>query len=168
MKYTVTVGQRAFTVDLTGNRIVLDGRELSAELHVVPGTPLRQLVLPDASTTFAMHRNEGGWTVLAGGLLLEAAVVDERTRILREMTGADGGPAGDRTVKAPMPGLVLRVEVEAGARVESGTPLLVLEAMKMENELRADGPGVVRAVHVQAGQAVERGVALVDIAAEEG
>ena len=70
-----------------------------------------------------------------------------------------GGPT---TLKAPMPGLVVRVAVEAGAKVEAGAPLVVLEAMKMENELRATSAGVVKGVKVKAGQAVEKGQVLVE------
>jgi pyruvate carboxylase subunit B len=61
-----------------------------------------------------------------------------------------------------MPGLVVRVSVEPGQAVESGAGVLVLEAMKMENELRATSAGIVRAVRVQPGQAVERGQVLVE------
>jgi biotin carboxyl carrier protein len=66
-------------------------------------------------------------------------------------------------VKAPMPGLVLRLEVEVGQRVEPGTGVVVLEAMKMENEIKAQGSGVVAAIHVEAGQAVDKGTPLVEI-----
>ena len=62
-----------------------------------------------------------------------------------------------------MPGLIVRVEVTAGQRVEAGAGLVVVEAMKMENELRASRPGVVETVHVAAGQAVEKGAALVTL-----
>ncbi len=63
-----------------------------------------------------------------------------------------------------MPGLVVRVLVEPGARVAAGEGLVVLEAMKMENELRAAGPGVVRAVHAAPGEAVDKGQVLVELA----
>jgi len=66
-------------------------------------------------------------------------------------------------VKAPMPGLVVRVEVSAGQVVEVGESLVVVEAMKMENELRAAHQGVVEAVHVKAGDRVEKGTPLVTL-----
>ncbi len=64
-------------------------------------------------------------------------------------------------VRAPMPGLVLRVEVADGAEVEAGDTLLVLEAMKMENAIKAPAAGRVRSVAVAAGEAVEKGALLV-------
>src|SRR6266550_3620647 len=70
-------------------------------------------------------------------------------------------------VKAPMPGLVVRVEVSEGQVVEVGEGLVVVEAMKMENELRASSRGVVEHIHVSAGQRVEKGAALVTIKVPE-
>jgi len=67
-----------------------------------------------------------------------------------------------------MPGLVLRLEVEEGQAVRIGTGLLVLEAMKMENEIRAVEVGVVRKILVRAGQAVEKGAVLVEISPQQG
>jgi biotin carboxyl carrier protein len=76
--------------------------------------------------------------------------------------GRTGG-AGGGLVKAPMPGRVVRVLVAVGQAVERGAPLVIVEAMKMENELLAPAPGVVRAVHVGEGVAVEAGQALVEL-----
>jgi pyruvate carboxylase subunit B len=66
-----------------------------------------------------------------------------------------------------MPGLVVRVEVQEGQRVEAGAGLVVVEAMKMENELRAPRPGVVSRIHVKPGQTVDKGVALVTLESVE-
>ena len=94
-------------------------------------------------------------------------MVDERTRAIREMTGAGGAAAGPAPVKAPMPGLVVKVEVEPGDRVRKGQGIVIVEAMKMENELRADTDATVAAVHVTPGQAVERDQILVIFQAPE-
>ena len=74
-----------------------------------------------------------------------------------------------RPVTAPMPGMVIRVEVSEGDSVSAGQGLVIVEAMKMENELCAEGPAVVRRVLVRDGDAVEKGQLLVDLAPlEEG
>jgi biotin carboxyl carrier protein len=62
-----------------------------------------------------------------------------------------------------MPGLVVRIQTEPGQHVQAGTPLIVLEAMKMENELKAAAAGVVKLVRVAAGEAVEKGQILVEL-----
>jgi biotin carboxyl carrier protein len=92
-------------------------------------------------------------------------VLEERARHIRGLAGAAAGPRGPAALRAPMPGLVVRVQVEAGQRVAAGAGVVVLEAMKMENELRAAGAGVVRTVRVRAGEAVEKGQVLVDFEA---
>ena len=71
--------------------------------------------------------------------------------------------SGDGRIKAPIPGLIARVLVEPGQHVQVGDPLLVLEAMKMENEIRAQRAGVVHALHVNPGQSVARHEVLVEI-----
>ena len=67
-----------------------------------------------------------------------------------------------RTISASMPGRIVRVLCEVGARVEANTPLVVIEAMKMQNELCAKSDATVRAVHVEVGQTVERGALLIE------
>jgi biotin carboxyl carrier protein len=63
-----------------------------------------------------------------------------------------------------MPGLVVRIPVAEGQKIAAGASLLVLEAMKMENELRASGEGTVKTIRVRAGQAVEKGEVLIEFA----
>jgi pyruvate carboxylase subunit B len=91
-------------------------------------------------------------------------VVDERVQHLREVTGATAEAAAGETIRAPMPGLVLRIEVEPGDEVAAGDGVVVLEAMKMENEIRATSAGVVREVLVTPGSPVEKGLPMVQIA----
>ena len=164
MKYFVTVAGRELVVELDGERLTVDGAEItSAHLNALPGTPIKHLVLDGASHALAMDQvGRGQWAVGFRGEHLEAEVVDERTRHIRSLTGAGQNAGGPTTLKAPKPGVVVRVAVEEGRRVEAGSPLVVLEAMKMENELRATGAGVVKGVKVKAGQAVEKGQVLVE------
>ncbi|HWA40232.1 MAG TPA: biotin/lipoyl-containing protein [Gemmatimonadales bacterium] len=164
MKYFVTVAGKEMVVELDGERVTVDGAPIdSAHLNTLPGTPIRHLLLDGASHALALDPvGRGQWAVGYLGEHHEVEVVDERTRHIRSLTGAGQKGSGPTTLKAPMPGLVVRVGVEEGARVEAGTPLVVLEAMKMENELRATAPGVVKGVKVKAGQAVEKGQVLVE------
>jgi len=89
-------------------------------------------------------------------------VLDERTRHIRSLTSGGNQTRGPAALKAPMPGLVVRVQVEAGATVAVGSGVVVLEAMKMENELRAASAATVRTVRVKPGEAVEKGQVLVE------
>jgi len=80
------------------------------------------------------------------------------------MAGASAENAGPAPLVAPMPGLVVRINVEAGDPIRAGQPLVVMEAMKMENELRSTSDGVVRAIRVRPGEAVEKGTVLIELA----
>lgn len=163
MKYFVTLAGREIPVEVDGGRVVLDGREVEAHLVRVPGTPLRHLVVDGASLTVAMERTRpGSWQVAVAGTLVEVEVVDERTRHIRSLTGGTAGPKSAPQLKAPMPGLVVRVLVTPGQAVTPGQGLVVLEAMKMENELRATSATRVQMVAVAPGQAVEKGQVLVE------
>jgi biotin carboxyl carrier protein len=89
-------------------------------------------------------------------------VMDERTRHIRSLTAGSTGARGPAPLRAPMPGLVVRVLVESGQEVAVGAGVVVLEAMKMENELKAPSAGVVGAIRVGAGEPVEKGQVLVE------
>jgi biotin carboxyl carrier protein len=167
MKYFVTLRSRTYEVDVAGAHVTVDGERLDAHLAAVPGTPLHHLLLAGNSWTVAAQALERTtsqrWALGAAGERFEVDVVDERTRQIQALTGTSRTASGSGIVKAPMPGLVVRVEVTAGQRVDAGSGLVVVEAMKMENELRASRPGVVETVHVAAGQAVEKGAPLVTL-----
>jgi biotin carboxyl carrier protein len=170
VKYFVTLRARTYEVDLEGGHATVDGERLEAHLAPVPGTPFHHLLLAGRSWTVAAESLGDGavsgpvrWALGAVGERFEVEAVDERTRAIQALTGRARAPTGGGVVRAPMPGLVVRVEVAVGQRVEAGAGLVVVEAMKMENELRAPRPGVVEAVHVAAGQAVEKGAPLVTL-----
>lgn len=165
MKYHVTLDGREIAVEVDGDHVLVDGKRLAATLTTVPGTPIRQLLLDGRSYALpAESLGSGRWALTAGGERRELEVVDERTRHIRSLTGAGGKKAGAGALKAPMPGLVVRVQVEPGQSVAAGAPVIVLEAMKMENQLKAAAPGVVAAIKVQPGEAVEKGQILVEFA----
>ena len=166
MNYIVTVLGREIEVEVDGEHVTVGGRSHIATLSRVPGTPVRQLLLDGRSEAVAVEPEGGGrWTITRRGERCEVEVVDERTRHIRSLTGGGDRARGPVALKAPMPGLVVRVQVEAGQPVAAGAGVIVLEAMKMENELRAAGPGVVRAVRVRPGEAVEKGQVLVEFEA---
>ena len=163
MKYIVTVAGREIEVDLEGDQVRVGGRSLSATLRRVPGTPLRYLLVDDRPSTLVIEGNgRGQWTIGARGERWDVEAVDERTRHIRSLTGATAGDRGAAPLKAPMPGLVVRVLAEPGEGVARGAGVVVLEAMKMENELKAPADAKVKTVRVRAGEAVEKGQVLVE------
>lgn len=166
MKYVVTIGGRTREIVVDGDHVEVEGKRIAAELRAIPGTSLRQLILPESSTVFVMVPGPSGqWLVQDRGERYEVEALDERTHYIRGLVGAGKSHSGGGVLKAPMPGLVVRMLVQQGDEVVAGQGILVLEAMKMENELKAAGPGVVERIDVTVGQAVEKGQGLVVLGA---
>jgi biotin carboxyl carrier protein len=169
VKFFVTILGRDIAVEIDGDRVLVEGREAHAHLSPVPGGPLRHLLFGRESRTVVMERRgPGEWLLGLAGMRYEVSVVDERTRHLQRLTESGGRRGGQLTLRAPMPGLVVRILAAPGQTVDVGQGLVVLEAMKMENELRATARGVVRAVQVSEGQAVEKGALLVEFETPAG
>ena len=163
MKYYVTLLGRTLEVEVDGEHVTVDGATLAASLGAAPGAPVRQLLLDGRAEAVGIEAAGGGhWAITRQGERTEIEVIDERTRHIRSLTGTGDRPRGPAVLKAPMPGLVVRVQVAPGQAVAAGASLVVLEAMKMENELRAISPGTVGAVRVRPGEAVEKGQVLVE------
>ncbi len=168
MKYIVSVNGRRTTIELGTGDVELDGRTIPVSLADVEGTPVRLVHVGDLVHRVIVRQRAGRgcYTLWLDGFTYEIEALDERTRTIRDLTAAQSGPAGPAPLVAPMPGLIVRVSVEPGDIVAPGQGLVVMEAMKMENELRAAGSGRVRAVHAKPGEAVNKGALLVELEAE--
>jgi pyruvate carboxylase subunit B len=157
-------GEHTFMVRLGPDGVEIDGEAVQAELARVAGTDVHSLLMDGASHRLVARRMGGGrWELHAAGQRLQAEVLDERARAIREIAGVALGPTGPRPVRAPMPGLVVRVEVSLGDVITAGQGVAIVEAMKMENELTADGEGRVSAILVAEGDTVERDQVLVEL-----
>ena len=171
MKYFVRIADLPETVEVEveGDRVRVAGAPSEVHLAAVPGTPLYNLLIAGESWTVAVQPGDGTgrWTLGVVGERIDVEAVDERTRRIQELTGRRTVRGGSGTLQAPMPGLVVRVAVTEGQHVAAGTELVVVEAMKMENQLRAARAGVVVKVHVAAGAAVEKGAPLVTVESAE-
>ncbi len=166
MRYTVTIAGRELEVQVDGDRVRLNGDEVAARLVPVSGTPLRQLHLNGRSHMYVVQRDGDGWSLGRCGEVASAVVEDERTKQLKQLTGGTGSKHRGGVVRAPMPGLVVRVSVQEGQEISAGASVVVLEAMKMENEIAAPVGGTVKSVGVEPGQAVEKGAVLVEVSSE--
>jgi pyruvate carboxylase subunit B len=167
MKYVVTIAGNAFEIEIHDHQVTIGGQPHAAELKAVPGTPIQNLLLDGASWIIPIQPGKPGtWRLQRRGEWFDAEVMDERTSHIRSLVGEGKAAAGPTVIKAPMPGLVVRLLVEPGQAVSAGQGMVVLEAMKMENELKAAAPAVVDQVHVKAGQAVEKGAVLVTLRTE--
>src|SRR2546428_12515837 len=151
MKYYVTVRNRSYVIDVDGGSVTVDGEKLEAHAAAIPGTPLLHLLLGKESWTVACQQLEGRrWALGAAGERVEVEVQDDRSKQIEALTGQGRKNVMGGVVEAPMPGLVVREEVTQGQAVEVGEGMVVGEAVKMENELRASHKGVVETIQVKA------------------
>ena len=166
MRYYVTIRDTTVEVDLEPDSIQVNGKVVTPDLVRVEGTDIHSLLVNGVSHRLVARREgQGSWRLFLRGQMLEANVVDDRTRAIQEMTGSTGEQSGPKPVRAPMPGLVVKVDVEPGQEVEPGQGVLIVEAMKMENELTSEAGGRVAMVHVTEGQAVDKGDILIEFEA---
>lgn len=166
MKYIVDVNGERLEVDLDAEGVQVDGERVHAHLADVEGTPIQVVTIGNESHRVAVRRGDsrGRYAIWMDGYRYEAEALDERMRTIRDLTAASAMSSGPRPLVAPMPGLIVRVNVAVGDVVEAGQGLVVMEAMKMENELRATSAGAVKAIHILPGVAVEKGALLVEFA----
>jgi pyruvate carboxylase subunit B len=165
MKYIVEIEGRSYEVEVEGERIRLDGRSVVADLRDGGDATLRHLVLDGRSHTVGARPSgvRGRWDLIVDGRRLPLTVLDERRRAIRDVAGVDVTSSGPLQLTAPMPGLIVAVQVDEGAVVAEGQGVVVIEAMKMENEIKSEVGGRVTDVRVAAGQAVEKGEVLLVI-----
>ncbi|HXY31811.1 MAG TPA: biotin/lipoyl-containing protein [Gemmatimonadaceae bacterium] len=165
MKYIVIIDGRRVEVGLGPEGVEVNGRVVAAELSDVEGTPVRLVRVGDHVHRVIMRQRvgKGHYRLWLDGYCYDVEALDERARTIRDLAAAAAPPATAANIVAPMPGLVVRVRVEEGQSVAAGQGVVVIEAMKMENELRSPGPGRVKRVYVAAGTAVERGSLLIEM-----
>jgi acetyl/propionyl-CoA carboxylase alpha subunit len=163
VKFIAVVAGQSVELEVDGDRVMVAGDSHSASLEPILGTPLRTLILDGRPVQLALEsQGRGHWILTHGGDRWEVEVIDERTRHIRSLTSGSDHRRAAEVLRAPMPGLVVRVQAKPGDRVATGAGLVVLEAMKMENELKAPGPARVKSIRVVAGEAVEKGQVLVE------
>jgi biotin carboxyl carrier protein len=165
VKYLVCVGDSEVEVLLDGDAATVDGATALVRVSEVDGTPVRMLRIGDEVHRVVARRagGRGRYTLWLDGFRHEVEALDERTRAIRELSAASAEAAGPAPLVAPMPGMIVRVHADVGDSVRPGQGLVVMEAMKMENELRATAAGIVKAVLVQPGTAVEKGAVLLEL-----
>jgi biotin carboxyl carrier protein len=160
MKYWVSIGEKEFPVDLNesdGRTVaVIDGHEV--ELSIEEGGPgIYTLLVNGQPWDLAAAPRPRGFGIVLRGVPFDAQVENERQHRLSSADALKPMAEGRITLRAPMPGLVVQVDVDESDQVERGQRLVVLEAMKMENDIKAPRAGRVEKVLVKKGETAEQG-----------
>lgn len=160
------IGDRRHTVRVEGEHAVVDGVALTV-LATPGGRTLVRAVDGHEQRCVTLDGQAFATTACLGGIATALEVRTAQQALMAETmaTGSTGGAAGSK-IKAPMPGRVVRVLVAVGQQVERGAPVIIVEAMKMENEMHAPASGQVLAVHVTEGATVDSGHLLVELELE--
>ncbi|HEX2995958.1 MAG TPA: biotin/lipoyl-containing protein [Anaerolineales bacterium] len=157
MKYITTVEGKQFLVEIIDEKHVsVDGKVYEVDFESVSGQPVYSLIVDGKSHEGYAARGEEDWQVLLHGRLYPITVEDEREKRLRSAAGGGVAETGELHLRAPMPGLVVTVPVEEGQAVKKGDVLLILESMKMQNELKSPRDGTIGRIRVKAGETVEQ------------
>ena len=160
--YRAVIGDRTFDISIEDDQLIVDG-ELKPFTFEVLRDGYVSLIVDGTSVPVSVEPvGDGTMRVTIDGQRTEVQVKDEQDLLVDEFGLGEDEAAGG-VVRAPMPGLVLDILVEEGDEVAAEQGLLVLEAMKMENELNAPSGGVVGTVHVESGEAVDKEALLIEI-----
>jgi acetyl/propionyl-CoA carboxylase alpha subunit len=162
VRYAVRAGDRDLAIEMTPEgRFLVDERVLAADIAEVVPRRVWSVVIDGEAHEVAFV---GDGRVWVDGDEIRLDVVDERAVVAGRAAGATA--TGRQEIRAPMPGLLKTVHVAEGETVSAGDAIVTLEAMKMENELRAAHGGTVARIAVAQGTKVEGGALLVVIRAE--
>jgi pyruvate carboxylase subunit B len=160
--YRAVVNDRSFDLSFEEDHVLVDGEAKPYSFEVLRDGYV-SLIVDGVSVPVSVEpAGNGKMRVTIAGQRTEVTVKDERDLLVDEFgLGADAAAGGE--VRAPMPGLVIDILVDEGDTVDPDQGLLVLEAMKMENELKAPSGGIVGTIHAENGAAVDKDDLLVEI-----
>jgi biotin carboxyl carrier protein len=163
MRYIATIDNKEFIVEIIDSKHVsVNGQTLSVDFESINGQPVYSLIIDGKSYEGYVYPDENDWQVLLHGRLHHAVVEDEREKRLRAAAGGVAA-SGEFHLKAPMPGMVISIPVTEGQVVKKGQVLLILESMKMQNELKSPKDGTVARIRIKAGEAAEQKQALMSV-----
>ncbi len=164
MKYITTIEDRQFTVEIIDEKHVsVDGKVYEIDFESVSGQPVYSLIVDGRSHESYIYQGDENWQVLLRGRLYPVTVEDEREMRLRAAAGGRVAETGEFHLRAPMPGLVVAVPVTEGQDVKKGEVILILESMKMQNELKAPHDGTIGRIRVRPGETVDQKQTLLSV-----
>jgi biotin carboxyl carrier protein len=164
MKYITIVEGRQFTIEIVDEKHVrVDDKLYEIDFETVSGQPVYSLIVDGRSHESYIYQDDDNWQVLLHGRLYPVTVEDEREKRLRAAAGAGVAETGEYHLRAPMPGLVVTIPVAEGQEVKRGQVILILESMKMQNELKSPRDGTIGRIRVKPGETVEQKQTLLSV-----
>jgi biotin carboxyl carrier protein len=157
MRYITTIGEHEYLVEiLDDDHVIIDGNKFKVDFASIGDQPVFSLLLNEKSYEAFVYPIDKSWQVLFQGRSYDAFVEEEMEKQFRLVSSSSVSEAAEYHLKAPMPGLVVAVSVDDGQTVQKGDLLVILESMKMQNELKAPRAGQVTRLKVKSGDRVEQ------------
>ena len=151
MTYICSIGESQFDVEIAPDGQIAIGHERASVQSASLSEKEMSLLLDGKSYRIAFCRSESSVDLLINGELIEVTVQNERDLLLKQYGGSSSTRGSKEKIFAPMPALVVKVEVREGDFVSAGQGLIILEAMKMENEIKSPETGKIKSIHVEKG-----------------
>jgi biotin carboxyl carrier protein len=164
MKYISTINENEYLIEIVDeHHIIVNGTQLKVDFNSVSGQPVYSLLVDGKSYEGFVYPGETEWEVLLMGRQFPVLVEDEREKRLRAAGGSSVSDTGEYHLRAPMPGMVVSIPIEEGQEIEQGQVLVILESMKMQNELKSPRGGTVGRIRVEPGESVEQRQTLLSV-----
>ena len=158
-------GATPLTIDALGKGWTINGIPADADIERLNPHSFQVLYKGASHTIHIVNFDPEAKTVVlkVDGKRAEVALTTEMDRLLKQLGFENAGAAKVLDIKAPMPGLIHSIKVEEGQEIKKGDPVLILEAMKMENVIKAATDAIIGKIHVKQGQSVDKGMLLVSL-----
>jgi biotin carboxyl carrier protein len=164
MKYVTIINDRQYEIEIDADGSLRVNGEPRTVDFLALDEALYSILMENQSHEIVIEDRGGGdYDLRLRGRQYSGQVLDERAQLMLTQRGAMGQQTGELNIKSPMPGLVVALKVEEGQQVSAGQTVVILESMKMQNELKTPRAGVVQRIAVQPGQSVEQNRVLITI-----
>ena len=164
MKCQTKVNDSVFEIEITpSGEIYLNGELRNVDFEALDNALYSVLMETTSYEVVVESLEKNHYNILMGGRLFNATVLDERDMVLLGRRGLDADSTGEVVIKSPMPGLIVQVLVEEGQTVQKGATIIILESMKMQNELKSPRDGTIQRISVVPGDTVEQNRILITL-----
>jgi biotin carboxyl carrier protein len=156
MRYITTIGDQEYLIEILDEQnLLVNGVRFHIDFESISQQPVYSLLLDGQSYESYVYAGEDALQVFLHGSHYQATVEDEREKRLRSASRGNVAENAEFQLRAPMPGLVVAIPVKDGQTVNKGDVLVVLESMKMQNELKSPRSGTISRMRIKIGDSVE-------------
>jgi len=167
MKYFAQSSDKEYVIEVQNSgetlTVLLGGKPVHIDFSKIGDGNFFSMLRDGKSYQLFVEPNEHGYLVSVNGRKYVVELEDEKSRMVRKVIKSDAQKQGQVELKSPMPGLIVKINAEENQQVQRNDSLLIIEAMKMENEIRATSPGTIKKIMAREGDSVEKDTVLMII-----